>query len=275
MEFWTSFALKSRARQLLRGRWTPYLAITLIFLFITSLVTEVGPLCIPDYNAMSEQLAAFYEDILTSGSVSDIAGATALLRKMYISSGILALASFLYQVFVSNILQIGLLRWYMEARTGTPRPSTLFSGFFNGAQWRNVLKVQLHILVVRFLWSLLFFIPGIIYTYRMWLAPYLLAENPYMPRRRAIELSEALTEGEKLRIFLLELSFVGWYILIGIATGICSAFLPGLISLVTFIGTLLLTVYQQCTCAELYAHMREKAFRMGLTDATELAGFAA
>lgn len=274
MELWTSFALKSRARQLLRGRWVPYLAVTLLFSLIGSLVDELLPLLLPDYNAVIGEFLVLYEEAMLSGNLGMITPGNPLLQKVYLYTGISAAANAVFQVLVLNVLLIGFLRWMMEARLGQPRISMLFSGFFNGAQWRNVAGIGLYTDIIRTLLLMLFLVPGIIYGYRIWLVPYLLAENPYIPRTRAIELSTALTEGEKMRIFMLELSFIGWTFLAGALNGICSLIAPALGTVIGFIFSLFITAYQFTAFAELYAHMREKAFRMGITDPTELAGFA-
>ena len=90
------------------------------------------------------------------------------------------------------------------------------------------------------------------------MVPYLLAENPSMSCSRAMELSRGMMHGEKFNFFVLELSFIGWWIL----------------TIFTFgIGALFLRPYIEATQAEFYAAMRAKAFSMGITDQNELAGF--
>lgn len=64
-----------------------------------------------------------------------------------------------------------------------------------------------------FLWSLLFVIPGIIANYSYYMTPFILCEHPEMTAREAIKESKELMRGNKLRLFCLEFSFIGWYIL--------------------------------------------------------------
>lgn len=71
-----------------------------------------------------------------------------------------------------------------------------------------------------FLWSLLFIIPGIIASYRYAMTPFILAENPDMKAREAIDISAQLMYGNKWRLFCLELSFIGWAILCIFTAGI-------------------------------------------------------
>lgn len=91
--------------------------------------------------------------------------------------------------------------------------------------------------VYTFLWSLLFIIPGIIAAYSYSMTYYVMIDNPHltpdMARRRSME----LMEGNKLKLFYLHLSFIGWMFL----------------SILTF-GILLFWIapYMQCATAEFY-----------------------
>ena len=60
------------------------------------------------------------------------------------------------------------------------------------------------------LWSLLFYIPGLVKSYSYAMAPYILAENPDIGAREAINRSKKMMDGHKMDLFVLHLSFVGW-----------------------------------------------------------------
>ena len=64
-----------------------------------------------------------------------------------------------------------------------------------------------------FLWSLLLVVPGIIAAYRYSMAYYILMDDPDKPVMECLRESKELTEGHKLELFLLDLSFLGWYLL--------------------------------------------------------------
>lgn len=70
-----------------------------------------------------------------------------------------------------------------------------------------------------------------------------MAENPYLTTCRAMELSKQMMDGEKWNTFVLQLSFIGWYLLCSITFGI---------------GFIFLEPYVQATFAELYAALRAK-----------------
>ena len=63
-----------------------------------------------------------------------------------------------------------------------------------------------------FLWSMLFVIPGIIAAYRYSFAMLNLCENPELGVMEALDLSKQQTNGYKMQLFLLQLSFIGYQI---------------------------------------------------------------
>ena len=71
----------------------------------------------------------------------------------------------------------------------------------------------LNILTVFFvsLWSLLFYIPGIVKSIAYSMAPYILADNPNLTARQALTISKQITKGHKWELFVLQLSFIGWH----------------------------------------------------------------
>ena len=71
-----------------------------------------------------------------------------------------------------------------------------------------------------FLWSMLFVIPGIIAAYRYSFAMLNLCENPEIGVMEALNMSKAQTLGFKWQLFVLDLSFIGWNILVGLTLGI-------------------------------------------------------
>ena len=52
------------------------------------------------------------------------------------------------------------------------------------------------------------------------MAPYILAENPELTARQALNLSKEITYGHKMELFVLDLSFIGWCLLGAITFGL-------------------------------------------------------
>jgi len=64
-----------------------------------------------------------------------------------------------------------------------------------------------------FLWTLLLIIPGIIASYSYAMVPYLMAEFPDLSVMDALRESKRLMQGNKWRLFCMEISFIGWILL--------------------------------------------------------------
>ena len=75
------------------------------------------------------------------------------------------------------------------------------------------------------LWSLLLIIPGIIKGYSYSMTAFILKDDPTIKYNEAIEKSMAMMDGNKMKLFLLHLSFIGWILLSCITFGIGFFFL--------------------------------------------------
>lgn len=63
------------------------------------------------------------------------------------------------------------------------------------------------------LWTLLFIIPGIIKAYSYAMASYLLVNEKNLGPVDAITKSRQLMDGKKMQLFMLDLGYLGWYLL--------------------------------------------------------------
>lgn len=84
----------------------------------------------------------------------------------------------------------------------------------------TAIKAHFFMNLFIWLWSLLLIIPGIIKAYAYSMTFFILAENKGMPVLEAITLSRNMMDGHKMDLFLLTLSFIGWFILVVITFGI-------------------------------------------------------
>ena len=85
--------------------------------------------------------------------------------------------------------------------------AVLFDGFsFTG----KIIALNIVINLFVFLWSMLFVFPGFIAHYRYSFALYNLYENPDMDIMEALNLSKRQTQGYKMELFKLDLSYMGW-----------------------------------------------------------------
>ncbi len=94
----------------------------------------------------------------------------------------------------------------------------LFSGFKNNFG-RNFLLALL-INIFTFLWTLLFIIPGIVKAYSYSMSYFIANDHPEYDWKTCINESKRLTDGHKMDLFILDLSFLGWYILGALCFGV-------------------------------------------------------
>ena len=144
----------------------------------------------------------------------------------------------LWSSFVGNVIRVGSCRYFVESQElgRSAGLGQLFSGF-SGGNYLNVVKVMFMKGLFETLWTLLLIIPGIIKSYEYYLVPYLLAETPDLPYREALRISSEMMDGHKWRLFVLELSFIGWLFLGSLLCGL---------------GVLFVHPYESATFAEFY-----------------------
>ncbi len=145
--------------------------------------------------------------------LTDSFGTTALL----VATG--AVVAFLYQFFISNVLQVGEKRFFLEIRSYRQTQVSKIFFLFKLRYFVNPAWVMFCRSVFQMLWNLTI-IGGIIKHYEYIMIPFILAENPKISRKDTFFLSKQLTQRNKWKLFLLDLSFTGWKILSVFTLGI-------------------------------------------------------
>lgn len=177
----------------------------------------------------------------------------------FIFFAILAVAlviSFAVKLFVGYPLLIGKSRFFVVNSKYDAPFNEIGYGFRNGSYMHFVGIVFWRQFKI-FLWSLLLWIPGIIKRYEYSMVPYVLAENPELTNEEAFRLSREFTRGEKWHLFVLDLSFIGWYFLGVLCLGI---------------GVLFVVPYKEATVVEFYCRRREELLNNGTIAGSQLPG---
>ena len=143
--------------------------------------------------------------------------------------------------FAVTVIEVGADKFFiLNSKDSNVPISTVFSMFKSDQYW-NIVKIMFMKNLKTVLWTLCFVIPGIIKMYEYSMIPYLLAENPNMAMDEAFQVSKKMTDNQKMNMFVLNVSFIGWYIL-GIFT--CG------------IGFALISPYVYGTETELYLRLK-------------------
>lgn len=162
----------------------------------------------------------------------------------------IALVLLLIKIVVGNVVYVGGIRFFIQNRRENPSAGTIFFGFQNGNYGNIALTIFLKDLYTA-LWTLLLVVPGIIKHYEYRMIPYILAENPTMPREEAFQISRRMMMGQKMDVFVLDLSFIGWFILEKISFGLA--------------GLFFVRPYYETVFAELYEANKQKAYRKDIS----------
>ncbi len=99
-------------------------------------------------------------------------------------------------------------------------------GLFQG--FKNYVHVMLTMFlrdIYIFLWTLLLIVPGIVKTYSYAMTPFIMKDYPEYCYDKAIDESMRMMQGYKMKLFLLDLSFIGWILLSILTLGIGFLFL--------------------------------------------------
>lgn len=150
--------------------------------------------------------------------VSNPDAAAAIYAGMMIPSILLSLVSTL----VTGFLNMGFTAYTL--RVINRQPAGINDLF---AYARYCLKIWGLSIVMGFFvfaWSLLLWVPGIIAMYRYSQAVYIFAENPDKGIMECINESKAMMYGHKMDKFVLDLSFILWYLLAGVTCGLAGLY---------------------------------------------------
>lgn len=180
-----------------------------------------------------------------SGNLFNVGMITGLLAGI---ATVVILIVLVAKVFVGNLLKMGGYRFFILNQTAQPGIGTLLDGFRSGHYVNIVLTMFLRDLFTT-LWSLLLVVPGIVKHYEYLMVPYIIAENPAMDYKEAFQISKQMMDGEKMEAFIMDLSFLGWYLLSAVTCGLLAIFY--------------VNPYVQAPFAEMYTFNKQKAYQEG------------
>lgn len=192
--------LKNRALGNLQGNWADAAIVTLVFYFISL--------------------------ILTQGVSAFIGNDEARLSFALLSALVCIPLSWGFAVMFLDFI-----------RGGRLAVGKLFDGY--RSSWLRIFTTYLLMEIYILLWTLLLIVPGIIKSLSYGLTFFILKDNPELSNNAAIEKSMRMMEGHKMELFILYLSFIGWFLLSLLTLGL------GFLFLVPYIYTTLAHFYEQ------------------------------
>ncbi len=244
---WTRKELKSRAKEVLRpSYWKAFL--------VSLVIAIAGGSSSPSFNFNWNTGDADFDSLSTSMSGLGDMTAMFIIAAVIAIVSIVVLLALAFRIFLGYPLEVGGRKYFIESQAGI-YDMNLMGHAFSKVRYFDIIKSMLWRAFINFLWYLVLIIPGIVMSYAYRMVPYILADNPNIGYRRALALSRQMTAGHKFSIFVLDLSFIGWFLL-------------GVLAL--FIGVLFVLPYVNATNAELYNVLRSAALENAFCTREEL-----
>ena len=190
--------LKFNARKLMFENAPKLFFVSLLYVVLVTLVSWLSMRLPGSIRA---------EDILSRLSSGEIPSLTIIYTDFRPIGVLLALILSLIQ----PVLDTGFVSYCMKINR---KQDTEYRDIFNGFLYLvKIILIFIITSVLILLWSLLLIIPGIVAIYRYRLAYYILLDDPKKTALQCITESKQLMSGHKLDLFLIELSFFGWFVL--------------------------------------------------------------
>lgn len=124
----------------------------------------------------------------------------------------------LISFLIAGPLYVGASMYFLNLAKGEKATFDDFASGFNN--FFSNFFLYLAIMIYTFLWFLLLIIPGIVKSFSYSMAYYIKCDNPNMSANEAIETSMKMMDGHKMRLFIFELTFIGWFLLSFITIGL-------------------------------------------------------
>jgi len=221
--------LRARARENLRGNWGLSIGVAAIAFLLGGILNSISFFPQIDSNTQIvflQKLNQVLEEGIRIGNLT-----------IGLKNGILGFAGFI----LGGVIELGYAQFLLKQHDGGKLDwHDLFSQFDRfGQGFAQKFLRELYTL----LWGLLLVIPGIVKSLSYSMTPYIMAEQPQLSAKEAIEKSELMMEGHKWELFVLQLSFIGW----------------GILSVLSFnIGNLVLNPYRNAAMTAFYRELNAK-----------------
>ena len=154
---------------------------------------------------------------------------------------------------VTPVLITGLMSYCLKINRNHDTDYTdIFEGF---TLFFKIVAISIITTIIVILWTLLFIVPGIVAAYKYRQVYYILLDAPEKDVMQCIRESELLMYGNKMELFLLDISFLGWIMFNWLVMLISFIIFPFALPLIS----LFLTPYQGLARAAFYEKVVEAA----------------
>lgn len=186
----TNQEYKNEALSRIRPNWTPLIIASIIYILFIAVICGASSL----------------PSLVNSTSVALGLGSTG--------------ATFLLSIFIVYPLQLGFANAIRVFYESNDLDCTNNMVRFSTTNYLHKVLGMFFMGLKVCLWTMLFFIPGIVMSFAYAMTPYILEENPELSAWEASTRSREMMKGHKFDLFYLYLSFIGWFFLCLLTAGI-------------------------------------------------------
>lgn len=200
--------IKSNARDFIRGRLWMFWSVLLVVGIIESLANSLPQWIFGDRLSNISDIIAGNPDNIPKEISSSVFGWYYVLNVLI--------------TIVLIPLNIGVAQNVLAWSRGEDvnKWKVLFGGFNSAKIFFKQVGVVVLNTILCALWAILLVVPGIIKGLAYSMYPYILRDEPDLSVWQTLKKSEAIMKGYKGKLFLMYLSFVGWFILGAFTFGI-------------------------------------------------------
>ena len=200
--------IKSNARDFIRGRLWMFWSVLLVVGIIESLANSLPQWIFGDRLSNLSDIIAGNPDNIPKEISSSVFGWYYVLNVLI--------------TIVLIPLNIGIAQNVLAWSRGEDvnKWKVLFGGFNSAKIFFKQVGVVVLNTILCALWTILLVVPGIIKGLAYSMYPYVLRDEPDLSVWQTLKKSEAIMKGYKGKLFLMYLSFVGWFILGAFTFGI-------------------------------------------------------
>lgn len=155
---------------------------------------------------------------------------------------LISIIALIYIILIAEPLRVAGRKYFILARKEENTKMGVMKEILKKGNWKNVTYIMFFKNLYNLLWFLTI-IGGVIKFYEYRMIPFILADNPKVSKKEAFELSRKMMKGNKWKTFVIDISFILWYIL--------SIFTFGLLNI------LYVNIYKASTETELYNTLKD------------------
>jgi uncharacterized membrane protein len=202
---WDRVAVKRRGKQAFMNNYWPCVGVSFVYTLLIGSGTAVATRTQSTHVTPNEITLTNEQAIVLSTALAGVLLASIIM-------------SILIKIFLTNPVEVGTARFFKaNIERSDTRFTTLAEGFNDfGHVFVTLFLRELFVI----LWTLLLIVPGIMKHYSYRLVPYIVKDEPDLTPTQTLRRSADLMQGNRWKVFVLDLSFLGWLILGAIPFGL-------------------------------------------------------